>query len=514
MSGLVLAALIAVAGAGPGASVPGYEALVAAGLAHGRAQRLEEAAAAFDRAIALDPARPEAWVERGGVRFLEHRYGDAARDLERALALREDAYARDLRASALYLDGRTDAALASWNVLEGPTLRTVSITGLVHTKDRVARRELALAEGDVLRLDAFRASRRRLEETGVFDRVTLRPVPLGEGRADLEVALGEQHGLAGSLADGLVSAGVNALQERVRVRYANLLGSGLTLGGSYRWAENRPETALFFQVPRLFDLPVYLRVQAFRGRQAYALLGGFGSTRRGLDLSLRHVLDGRTVVQAGFRLRARTFSTPRPDAPSGVIAGVEARIERRLLEGRRDRLDLAASAFQAARAFGSDLEFAKAGLDLGYQHHLAPPEQARMEPSVLAARLRLGWGGAGAPVDEMFAPGGSPDMELPLRAHRQAPDGILGGTPLGRSLVLGNVEWRRRLLGSGPVPVGAVLFYDGAWVGRTTAGAAVLHDVGVGLRISLPGSGILRLDFGHGLTDGENAVFIGLNQVF
>ncbi len=148
------------------------------------------------------------------------------------------------------LDGRTDAALASWNVLEGPTLRTVSITGLVHTKDRVARRELALAEGDVLRLDAFRASRRRLEETGVFDRVTLRPVPLGEGRADLEVALGEQHGLAGSLADGLVSAGVNALQERVRVRYANLLGSGLTLGGSYRWAENRPETALFFQVPR------------------------------------------------------------------------------------------------------------------------------------------------------------------------------------------------------------------------------------------------------------------------
>jgi outer membrane protein assembly factor BamA len=513
VSGLALAALLAVAGAGPD-SGPGYEALVAAGLAHGRAQRLEEAAGAFDRAIALDPARPEAWVERGGLRFLEQRYRDAARDLQRALALREDAYARDLLASALYLDGRTEAALASWNVLGRPTLREVSIVGLQHTKDRVARRELAFAEGDVLRLDAFRASRRRLEEAGVFSQVTLRPVPLGEGRADLEVALGEQHGLASSLADGLVTAGVNALQERVRVRYANLLGSGLTLGGSYRWAENRPEAALFLQVPRPFDLPVYLRVQAFRGRQAYALEDGFRSTRRGLELSLRHVLDGRTVVQAGVRVRDRTFSSPRPDAPPGVIAGPEARIERRLLEGQRDRLDLAASAFRAARALGSDLEFAKAGLELGYQHHLAPPEQARMEPSVLAARLRLGWGGAGMPVDEMFAPGGSPEMELPLRGHHQSADGILGTTPLGRSLVLGNVEWRRRLLGSGPVPIGAVVFYDGAWVGRTTAGRAVFHDVGVGLRMGLPGSSILRLDFGHGLTDGKNAVFIGLNQAF
>jgi hypothetical protein len=36
----------------------------------------------------------------------------------------------------------------------------------------------------------------------------------------------------------------------------------------------------------------------------------------------------------------------------------------------------------------------------------------------------------------------------------------------------------------------------------------------VGLRIALLGSGILRVDFGHGLTDGKHAIFIGLNQTF
>jgi hypothetical protein len=115
----------------------------------------------------------------------------------------------------------------------------------------------------------------------------------------------------------------------------------------------------------------------------------------------------------------------------------------------------------------------------------------------------------------MFAPGGSPDMELPLRAHRQTREGRLGVTPLGRSLTLGNVEWRRRVVSRAAFQAGFVLFYDAARIARRPDGENVtLHDVGAGLRLAFAGSPVLRLDYGHGLTDGKNAFFMGLNQVF
>jgi hypothetical protein len=135
---------------------------------------------------------------------------------------------------------------------------------------------------------------------------------------------------------------------------------------------------------------------------------------------------------------------------------------------------------------------------------------------MLAAQVLWAKGGSSMPIDDMFAPGGSPDMELPLRAHRQTPDGILGPTPLGRSLVLGNVEWRRRFMDRSPLQAGFVAFLDAARVadGPAPSGVTTLVDIGLGLRISLIGSGVLRIDYGHGLRDGRDAVFIGLGEVF
>jgi hypothetical protein len=172
-------------------------------------------------------------------------------------------------------------------------------------------------------------------------------------------------------------------------------------------------------------------------------------------------------------------------------------------------------AFQATRVLGSDLEYPKASLAVRHQLALTPLEQASVERSVLVERVFFGWGGEGMPEDEMFAPGGDTEMELPLRAHRLTHDGVIGGAPVGRSLLLVNVEWRRRLFGTPALQVGTVAFYDGAHVGEAVTGPPpTVHDVGIGLRVAFRTGPILRIDFGHGLTDGKNALFIGLGQAF
>ena len=493
-----------------------YEALMVRALEAGRAERYGEAVQALDRAIALDPGRPEAWTERGGARFLEGRYEGAVADLRRSLALREDAYARDLLASSLHLAGRELEALAAWNPIGQPAVRAVEIGGLQKTSDPVARREIGLAEGDLLTVASLRAARRRLEETGVFERITLRPRPRGDRTADLEVALAERHGFAHGPVDFLVTTGVNLAWKRLRLRYSNLGGSGVSLGASYRWQENRPETALQLQWPRPLGVPGTLHLAGFDGEQAYELGEAFDMRRRGIDTSLRHVLGGGAVARVGLRVRDRRFSVVRPDATPGLLAGAEAGLDTRLLDARRHRLDAAVRFFAAGRATGSDVGYVQADGELRYEGLLSKPEGLSVERSVLVVRARGGWGSDGLPVDEMYAPGVSPESDLPLRAHPLTRGGALGANPIGRSVVLVNADWRQRLVHRPSWDFGAVAFSDSAWVWRPADGSSAkwLLDAGVGLRFSFLAGPTLRIDHAWGLVDGRRTLFVGLSQAF
>ena len=495
-----------------------YEALLAEGMARAKEGRLDAAREAFDRAIARDPARPEAWVERGGLAFLGRSYAEATQDLTRALSLREDGYARDLLAAALFLGGRPDDALAQWNRLDRPSLRAMSLGGLSRTRGSVVRREIVVVEGSTLRLDDLRETRLRLTELGAFRRVTLRPVPLGEGKADLEVALDERPPLGGGRLEVLAGLAVNLLYERVRLRYYNIAGAGITLGAQYRWETHRPQLVAGFGVPRPFGAPFHLSLEAFGGRQDYDLgddPAALECRAGGGGLRVRAVLGPRTVLDTGARVSDRTFSRPEPYAPPGRLVALQAGLEHRLVDAWRHRLDASVRLAGASEAWGSELGFARAEARLEYRLFASPPEGTTMEASVVAAQLVAGWGSPGTPVDEMYAPGASPDMLLPLRAHPQANDGMLGETPLGRSLLLGNLEWRRRVFDGSLLQVGLVVFTDVAGVfGRPDGPPATLTDAGVGLRLAVKGGTVLRVDYGRGLNDDSRAVYIGFNQAF
>ncbi|HEY3885377.1 MAG TPA: hypothetical protein VGL62_09240, partial [Vicinamibacterales bacterium] len=99
-----------------------------------------------------------------------------------------------------------------------------------------------------------------------------------------------------------------------------------------------------------------------------------------------------------------------------------------------------------------------------------------------------------------------------LRAHPLLSDGIVTGSVFGRTLTFAHTEaqiWRRAR--RWPIRVAPAAFVDAAraedgfaWTSRRAQ-----IDAGAGLRIALPGSGVMRIDWARGLRDGKEALSIG-----
>ena len=495
---------------------PTYDGLLALGLAQARSGQPAAARSSFEQAIRLDGRRAEALVERAGLDFLEKRYQPAADGLERALALHDDPYARDLRASALQLAGRPEEALDEWNRLDRPRLGEIRISGLAKTRDRVARRELRFPEGGLLRADAFRESRLRLREVGVFPRVRLRTVPRADGRADVEAALTERHGF-GAWQELLASGAVNAFRRQVRLRYFNAGGEGVVLRAEYKWERTQPHVLGSVSWPRPFGLPARLIVSGLRARPVYALGDGPLTLRtRGADVALRRVAGPRTVLEAGWRIRERTFTQDRPDTPDGTVSAASLAVEHTLVETARQRLQATLQAAAAPGALGSDVRFSQGTVSVRYEVERTAPDDRALAASTLAVRLLHGRGTDGMPLDAMFAPGAGSEVEYPLRGHDQKDGGVLGVTPIGRSLTLLNAELRQRIWSRPFAQVAVVGFADVIQITRTAQGQdGTLADLGAGLRIGWSDARVFRVDYGRSLSrDRRSAWSAGYGHSF
>jgi len=513
-----LALLVAAQAAAAPPEPASYDALVARAVADARAGDRAAAEDLLTRAHALDPARPEALVELAGLRFLDTRYADAVALLRPALRRGADAHARDLLAASLHLAGRPEEAVDEWNALRLPVLRNVRIDGMHDTRARLVVPQLTVVEGALLTRDQLRETRLRLLETGAFDRVTVRTVPLGAGEADVDVALAERRGL-GSPPELAARTLSKALQRTAFLRYDNVDGTGIGAHVSYRWQETQPRVEVGLSWPRPLGLDARLLAQGEWERADYALEGRRIRLRaRGAELALRRVLDARTVGELRWQGRRRTFADAEgiPAARPGLVSGVSLRAERRLVDAWRHRLDATATAFGAASVTGSDVDFAVGRVTLRDAVFLSAPERTTLERSVLAVQLVWGQGSRGTPLDALFVPGAASEMDLPLRAHRSRAAGVLGRTPIGRSLWLLNVEWRRRIHRRGPLQAAVVAFYDGARVGGAVVdpGQKFLHAAGAGIRFGVLGL-VVRADYAVSLARPHSrALSAGLGQAF
>jgi hypothetical protein len=442
-------------------------------------------------AAAECPASAAPWREMAGIDALKAEWREAATNASRALERDPaDPLALRILATALYLEGDPDGALAEWNNLGEPVIDLVNITGLERTRYLVVARTMGLRPQNLLTRPALEAARRRLAELPAAQttRVTYRP---GEGgRAQVDAVVLERPMIPVGVVP-LAAAAIRTVTDReLAASIASPSGGGELWSASWRWWAHRPRIAAGFAAPAPFGGA--WRLDGFAERQSY----GEGSSiveesrrRVAFQVSDWTQLGVRWEVEAGvdsWEAKARSVSL--------ALSG-EQRFD-------ADRLSVRAR----SAAWRGGVRTWTWGLAADWR------SSVRNEGNAWIVRAGIDDAGRTSPLALWSGAGTGHGRDALLRAHPLLRGGIIRDGVFGRRLVHGGAEWRRWVQAPGkPLRLAPAIFIDAARAGGTLDGgdARAQFDAGAGLRITVPGAGVVRIDVARGMRDGATAFSVG-----
>jgi hypothetical protein len=438
--------------------------------------------------------------ELAGVRFAQRRWKDAAAYATQALDRDPyDEYALEVLGASLFMRDDAVGALRAWNRIGRPTLDLVRIDGLRHSRYQSMIEALRLEPGRMLTADAFVQASRRLEDLPNRSSSRARVHPAEDGTAAVDIAIVERSLPHGALE--WAGAGVHAgIEREIALTAPGFAGQGDVWSASWRWWNERPRVALAFAAPRVGGLFGVWTIDASWEAQTYALNGASvreeqthggltvsdwltGSVRYSLNTSVDGWSGGRRTAAFGGSIERRWFG-------DGLAATAHA-TQWIPVKQNPDFDPFLATGVRLTARSTTDQHWSFEGI-------------AGVERVGEAAPLAL-WPGAGE----------GRARPLLLRAHPLLNDGVVeadGRTAFGRTLRYATGEAQRWLPKPALVRFGVAGFVDVASAARQAAlrSAVTQVDVGVGLRVRIPGSpDAMRVDYAHGLQDGANAITVG-----
>jgi hypothetical protein len=465
--------------------------LIAQGIAASEANNQPAAIEALTTAATLCPADSAAPRELAGVYALQKNWIAASRHATESVRRNpEDQHAWRILATSSFVLGDVHRALRAWNHLGEPIVDIVNVQGLEHTRYLAVANLMRVPAGEVLRADELTAASRRLSELPAAQIARVNYRPLGNGRAALDAVMIERPRSPVSRGS-LPGLGLSAMADReLSAAVANPTGAGDLVSASWRWWSNRPLIVGSYATPTRFG--GVLRADIFRDEQSYGSAGPGAPIR---ELRRGGAVSFADWTSTGLRWNVGVGGDS--FGPLGRTMTVSAAFDQRYVT---DRLSLTGSTVVLL----GDFRAATIGTAITWRSRL------RNEGSVVLAR-------AGADVaseDSPFAlwPGAGTGHARPvlLRAHPLLDDGVITGEVFGRRVYHASVETRRWL---SPVlrfvRVAPAIFIDAARAERRlSAGDTWGVDAGAGVRVSVPGSGVLRVDVARGVRDGATAFSI------
>lgn len=444
---------------------------------------------------AADTACPESGAPARELAALELKEGRAEEAVPLALRAVElgpgDRHAWELLAASYYLTGDDVAALDAWNRVAPVVVDGVTVGGPSRTRQTSILGLAGIRPDRVLTARTFQVGRRRLALLPAATSTRLDYRPLGNGRVEVSAAVSERP-MIGGVTQLLVQQAAGVLGDRgLDFRLASPLGAGELWTAEFRWPAPRRRFAFSLILPVATPVGGTVWMGTVLATETYAFQAETREDRR------RTAVGFETWLTPRFRT-STSVALDRWDG-SGRYVSLGADVLLMLWDDRAG-LRVEGAGWSGASSFARG------------SAELRLVSSNRRHGPILSGRFGVSGTTAAAPY--MLWPGAGTGFGRPAlaRAHPLLTDRRFNGSLFGRSLVHGGFEvvwWT----GWGPLDLGAAAFSDLAVAGNRPEpfqGGDTQVDVGLGIRIGLPGQHAARLDAAHGLKDGAFAVSAGI----
>ena len=394
-------------------------------------------------------------------------------------------------------------------------VQRITIVGNTRTKDKVIRREVLIAPGDIFNSVRVETTKKRLDNLGYFSKVETYPEDTGvTSRKDLIIQVEEKR--TGSLNFGAGFSTVESLVGFVELtqgnfdimNWPNFTGAGQKFRTRVQFGTQRKDVVVSLTEPYFLDRRLSLGGEVYyREADYYSSL--YAQRNYGFSIETRKAIGPYMSASLGYRLEDAALFDVSSDASNTLKleAGevVKSQVTSSFIYDTRDNPFLSRrgqriqfTPYIAGGPLGGDTQIYGMNLEARQYFHL-PKDTILVLSGEIASVDTWGDGDIVHIYDRLFL-GGSND----LRGFnfRDVGPRDINGEPLGGlSKAEFTIEYTVPIIEKAR----AAVFYDAGFVNAAAWDFSTSHvasDIGVGLRLDLP-IGPIRIDYGIPLqTDG------------
>jgi len=387
----------------------------------------------------------------------------------------------------------------------------INIEGNTRTKDKVIRREVLVAPGDVFNTVRVDITKKRLENLGYFAKVETYPEETDiPGRKDLTIQVQEKR--TGSLSFGGGYSTVDQLVGFAELSQGNFdlfnwpsfTGGGQKFRLRVQYGTQRKDLILALTEPYFLDRRLSLGGQAFYTEANY-LSAEYDQRNYGFSVELRKPINSYIYASLGYMLQDIDIFNVDPTASDFILSQAGSNLESKifgsvvfdsrdnvLLSHRGQRITF--SPLIAGGFLGGDTQVYGLNLEGSQYFHL--PKDLILLINGEIATVNTWGNGSQVPIYERLFLGGSNNLRgFPFREVGPKDE---NGEPIGgQSMARATVELTFPIIEKAR----GAIFYDTGFVNSSDWAFGfenMASDIGVGLRLDLP-IGPLRLDYGYPL---------------